>query len=542
MKSCLSLAFAVLFTTTLAAQGSAPKDKEPAKCTVAGQVVQEPGGRPIRKASLQLVPREQEDDTTYTADTDAEGHFKIDNIKPGQYTLSAQHSGFLSAGKHRRGRSLTLDPGQELKDLVLRLQPSAVVTGKILDNDGDPVQGVTVVAHRYTGSRYRNFGLSANTNDLGEYRISNLDPGRYLISANPERQTFQSREVEGNKKPIPYITYYPGATDKAQAVPVDVHAGDEFPANFVLAYGPAFRVRGTVSGIPVDPGLVVVLRAKEAGWLMFPSEAEVKKDGSFEMHNLVPGSYSVLLQTGGSTPEVMQASQTIELKDTDLENLWLTPVPNSEVRGQLRMENGQKIDWANVTVLLASDDDSILGGMRFAGEGETSTQLKQDGSFDMKVVPPGDYHVWVFSGLAALHDSFVKSINAGGKDVVDSGFAVSGGSWFLDVVVSSKGATVEGGVVDDKNQPVADAEVVLIPDANRQRRDLYQSAQTDQHGRFKLRGVNPGGYTGMALEDLEEDFRSPEFLKAHEGVGQTLHVDEGERKSIVLKLATPATN
>ncbi len=148
MKSCLSLAFAVLLTAILAAQTTAPnapapndkdKDKEPAKCMVAGQVVQEPGGRPIRKATIELTPVDQEDGTTYTADTDPEGRFKIDNIKPGQYTLWAEHSGFSRMAKQRRGRSLTLDPGQELKDLVLRLQPSAVITGKILDNDGDPV-------------------------------------------------------------------------------------------------------------------------------------------------------------------------------------------------------------------------------------------------------------------------------------------------------------------------------------------------------------------------------------------------------------------
>ena len=146
---------------------------------------------------------------------------------------------------------LTLDPGQELKDLVFRMQPAAVVAGRILDNDGDPVPDVTVVAHRYTGSRYRNFGLSANTNDLGEYRISNLDPGRYLITASSERQSFQWREVS-DKKPIPYITYYPGTTEKAQGAAVELHAGDEFPANFALVYGPAFRVRGTVSGIPLE--------------------------------------------------------------------------------------------------------------------------------------------------------------------------------------------------------------------------------------------------------------------------------------------------
>lgn len=542
MRSRLWLVLAVLLATTLAAQTTAPK--EPAKCIVQGQVVQEPGGRPIRKATLELTPDDQKDRTSYTSVTDAEGRFKIENIEPGRYSLSVQHSGFSGARKHHRGRSLTLDPGQELKDLVLRLQPTAVITGKILDNDGDPVPGAYVFVASYQGSdRRRGAG---QTNDLGEYRISNLESGRYLVTANPGIQFFQRSRVEGDRRPVPYITYYPGATDKAQAVPVELHPGDELPANFALAYGPAFRIRGTVSGVPItgSTDFSVMLGSKDAGWPIGASDTEVKKDGSFELHNVLPGSYFVWLINRTSTPEAMFVAQTIEVKDSDLENVRLTPVSTSEVRGQLRMENGQKADWAGVSLLLQSSDDPLDLRGQFGGQRETTTaQVKKDGSFDLKTVPAGNYHVRVFPELAALRDCFMKSVNAGGKDLADSGFTISGGIWSLDVVLSSTGASVDGVVVDDKNQPVADAEVVAIPEATRQkRRDLYQQGRADQHGHFNLHGLNPGEYTVMALEDLDDDFRDPEFLKSHEGIGQTIHLDEGEHKSISLQLLSPATD
>jgi protocatechuate 3,4-dioxygenase beta subunit len=192
MKSRLSLVFPVLIVTTLAAQALAPK--EHAKCALGGQVIQEPGGRPIRKATLELTRDDREDGTSYTAVTDAEGHFKIDSIEPGRYSLSVQHSGFSGGHKHRRGRSLTLEPGQELKDLVFRLQPTAVITGKILDNDGDPVSGAYVFVTSYQGSdRRRGRRGAGQTDDLGEYRISNLESGRYLVTANPEIQFFRRR-------------------------------------------------------------------------------------------------------------------------------------------------------------------------------------------------------------------------------------------------------------------------------------------------------------------------------------------------------------
>ena len=432
-----------------------------------------------------------------------------------------------------------------MKDLVFRLQPTAVITGKIVDNDGDPVRGANVFVTKYQGSHHRGFNLG-DTNDLGEYRISNLEPGQYLITANPERHFFQRSQTEGDKRPVPYITYYPGTTDKAQAVPVDLHAGDELPANFALAYGPAFRIRGTVSGIPATeiPGLSVMLGSKDAGWPIGASDTEVKKDGSFEIHNVLPGSYLVWLMNSTSAPEAMFAAQTIEVKDSDLENVRLTPVSTSEVRGQLRLENGQKADWAGASLFLQSSDDPTDLRGEFQGQRETTqAQVKKDGSFDMKTVPAGNYRVRVFSGLAALRDCFVKSINDGGKDVADSGFSVSGGGLFLDVVLSSNGAHVEGVVAGEKNQPIADAEVVVIPEATRQkRRDLYQQGTADQHGHFNLRGLSPGEYTVMALEDLDDNFRDPEFLKSHEGIGQTIHLDEGEHKSISLQLLLPAND
>ncbi len=173
---------------------------------------------------------------------------------------------------------------------------------------------------------------------------------------------------------------------------------------------------------------------------------EVKKDGSFEISNVLPGSYFVwLMNHDEHCPRAMQAAQEIEVKDTDLENLRLTPVATSEVRGQLRMENGQKVDWGGRRLLLHPATTLPTFGGEFGGERETTDSPSEAGRLiRYENCPAGNYRVMVYSSLAALRDCFVKSINAGGKDVADTGFTVSGGLWSLDIVVSSKGATVEG--------------------------------------------------------------------------------------------------
>jgi hypothetical protein len=127
-------------------------------------------------------------------------------------------------------------------------------------------------------------------------------------------------------------------------------------------------------------------------------------------------------------------------------------------------------------------------------------------------------------------------VSVDGRDVTDSGFVVRPGT-VLDVVISANGATIEGTVIDSKGKPVAYATVVDIPSVERQtRRDLYERADTDQLGHFSLRGLNPGKYTVLAFDDLQEDTHQPGFLEVYEGRGEHVQLDEGARSSVTLKL------
>jgi hypothetical protein len=141
-----------------------------------------------------------------------------------------------------------------------------------------------------------------------------------------------------------------------------------------------------------------------------------------------------------------------------------------------------------------------------------------------------------------MPDWFLKSAAAGGRDVLDSGFTVSGGTTTLDLVASANGATVEGVATSqkaglEKDEPVADAVVVAVPEARfRSRPDRYRKALTDQSGRFTLRGLPPGDYTLFAWESVDgEAYYNAEFLRSYEGQGKALHVNEADRASVQLR-------
>jgi hypothetical protein len=260
--------------------------------------------------------------------------------------------------------------------------------------------------------------------------------------------------------------------------------------------------------------------------------AAIEADGSFEIQGVLPGSYNARISTEHLSQ--VRSNPTIDVRDADIDGIQLTTESSVEVRGRFRMDDGRKLDGRQVQIMIDPED-------RRGSDDPMMARMQADGSFVVPNVQPGNYHVVVTSSSASLRDYIVKEVNVDGKEVGDSGFSVTGGASFLDIVGSAKGSAIEGSAVDDEGKPIPDIQVVCIPDAaRRKRRDIYQQVQTDQRGYFSLRGLNPGEYQVLALDDAPSDITDQDFVSAHDGQGETVTVEAGERKSIVLKLPPPA--
>jgi hypothetical protein len=164
------------------------------------------------------------------------------------------------------------------------------------------------------------------------------------------------------------------------------------------------------------------------------------------------------------------------------------------------------------------------------------SQALEDGSFEIKDAPGGNFQLAVIANSDKFRDYYTKSVLLGGREVVDTGFAVTAGA-LLDVVVSAKGAGVEGTVVGNEGKPAPGASVVTIPGSGKLGRpDAYQYARTDESGHFVLRGMNPGEFMVLAFEEMQSNYRTPEFAKKYEGKGEKVELEEGGKKSVVVKL------
>ncbi len=337
-------------------------------------------------------------------------------------------------------------------------------------------------------------------------------------------------------------TYYPGTRDRSQAASIQLHGGDDFPVNFSLMPSPSLTIRGSVVNLPAGSTATVMLQSKDFGLVL--NGAEMRKDGSFEIRDVAPGAYTILA-TVDNAAATMMARQSLHITSANVEGLRLAPQTGGSIRGHLRMEAGSaaRPDPSQMFLLLRSADgdgeDDALGAFTMREDFSALAHVNADGSFEWKGVPAGHYSVQI-SDASATPDWFLKSV-ASGRDAADSGFGVGGGTTTLDLVASANGAVAEGIATNQKNEPVADAVVVAVPEARfRTPPDRYRKTVTDQSGRFTLRGMPPGDYKLFAWESVDgEPYYDAQVLKSYEGQGKALSLGEGERKSLQLR-AIPA--
>jgi len=516
--------------------------------TIGGVVRKDPGEEPVKKALIEVIAENQSEGGDYTATTELDGSFRIEGILPGRYHLFAERTGLLEMGKsHARseGRLLTLGPGQELKDLQIRLQAAAVVRGRVTDEDGDPMAEaqVSVFKQSYKAGRsqWEQVG-SERTNDLGEFRIANLAAGNYYVSVSPPPDFKNLIEGAGVVAKLEtgtpaagtsyQTTYYPGTADRGQAAPIQLHSGDEFPVNFSLSPSPSLSIRGSVVNVPAQASASVMLQSRDFGSIL--NGAEIQKDGSFVIRGVSPGTYTILATVESSVVPMM-ARESLQVASS-IEGVKLVPQPGAVVRGHLRVEGKSRAGLGDVFLSLESSEPvTDAGGFIFGGFSNL-VRLGADGSAEWKGVPPGNYYVQVVSESGAGQDWFLKSTMLGGADTRDGGINVNGGTVSVAMVASTQGALVDGVVVDQKSEPVTTAIVVAVPETRlRGRIERYRKTVTDQSGRFRLRGMPPGDYAVFAWESVDgEAYLNPDFVKGYEAQGTSLTVKEGDRKTLQL--------
>ena len=545
-----------LFGTALAAQapsGAAnpanatktAKDKDET-CRVSGMVVKMVDGTPLKNATVQL--RNNDDrEHTIAAKTTADGRFALKSVPPGRYKLVVGRNGYVEAeyGQIKPsdpGAAFSLSAGEDKHDLLFKLIPAAVISGRIFDEDGEPMPRVVVLALRdeyREGRRTMAMKNFAQSDDLGQFRLFGLAPGRYYVSASEQKwgndvtgdKEFLANEAQADKGYTK--TYYPGTTELAKAVVISVKEGDEAPGTDIqLKQVAVYRIRGKLSNLITHKGgsnayLYLMSRTRRLEWDFGGGQEVQKPDGSFEFPNVVPGSY-LLTAYWEDQGKTYSTQERIDVGENDLEGISLVIGAGATIVGRVRWEGRPSLDQNELTVSVQPAD------MAFGWGG--SSRVDGNQQFTLKEVGDGDFKVSV-GGMSK--DCYIKDTVYGETHSAEGIISVNkGGGAPLEVTISSRGARVAGTVVDKDGLPAAGAWVVAVPDeARRNIWRLFKSQTTDQYGKFDLHGLAPGTYQLFSWTGVENgEWQDLDFLKEFEKKGESLEVQDDDAKTLNLKL------
>ena len=503
--------------------------------------------------------------------TDSKGNFVFKDLDSGSYRIQVASNGYARTEYGQRvfgglGISLTLTPGQALKDLTIPLTPAGNISGQIRDLLGHPLAGIPVQLLKPTyntnGQRSFQSAGTARTNDHGEYRLYWVTPGRYYLNAGSSQGVLPNLGGGGaspNEVQDSYVsTYYPGVTDLGQATILEVRPADELSGmDLKISRQQLYKIRGRVIDARVgqSPQSVSMTFASQpptgGGFITSggPNQNYAPATGTFEYRDVAPGTYVIGATVpdpaapAGGPPLILLNSQlpraqaSVTVSGSDIENVVLAIVPSVSLPGRFRVDGPELSTFTGldrIRVQLSPSLDGLISSNFLTSQPQPQA-LNTDGTFKVDNVSPGEYRVSV---TALPPGYYVKEARLDQTDVLDQPMRFSGTvSGPLEVVVSANGGQIEGTVVNDKQKPVPGIQAVLIPARGINRFDLYKTSVTDDKGRFTIRGITPGDYKIYAWEALEQNaWFDSDLLRQYEQKGSFMHITEGAKEPVEVKI------
>ncbi len=478
----------------------AANPNQQATCILDGIVKDASTGEALRKVTVRLTPRSRSE-AGYQDTSDVSGRFHFEGVQAGDYELTGQHPGYSEGtlGASEPGGTgvvLHLGTTSKLADLELKLFRHSSVSGRVIDENGQPVFGVLVEAVRqqwFRGHKAYFTPSQASTNDMGEYRMSGLEPGRYYLYASGPDEGFVEEQGKLEKRKL--SAFYPGSQTLEDATPLELHAAEDLAGiDFRLRTAAVFHIRGRVDlSASRDRLEELMVTARRPG---MPSEladieGDMKQDGSFDIAGVPAGDYEVV----SSRLSHQLGTMNVEVRANNVNGVVIVVPRGSEVKGKIQFAGRDTRGASSMSISLGEPGGDLHHGAYFG-------TVSRDGAFTIQDVPSGKYVLGVFG---EDQTEYVKSVQYAQQEVLGVPIDLSGGVAGDFAVEISTGAGQVGGSVrwpgqEPGSQPELrrGADVVLVSERLRLDGLGVQFASVDQNGQFSFKNVPPGKYYGFA--------------------------------------------
>jgi protocatechuate 3,4-dioxygenase beta subunit len=457
-----------------------------------------------------------------TATTDSQGAFEFTALPAGSYRLMASPSpyaaGYLPIGYGAKkpngpgsfdmGTALQLADGQAFNKVIIAVPRGAVISGRVIDENGDALARVQVYPLFFQAGSPRGQRTTAGgqTDDLGQFRLYGLTSGEYTIVAEARGNPFvpPNAPPETEEERIGFMTtYYPGTADEAAAQRVPARAGAETPGIEIrLATGRLFHITGTVTdsqGRPATQTSGSLVRRTPGGGGSSGFGFSTDEQGRFQMRNIPPGSYRISVRqrppqpsADGSSGDPGEMASVPVTVAGDIDNLAILTTLGATITGQIVFEQGPPLQMPQAMRVSAAagNPEDMMGA-----QGPSAALVTPDLTFTMK----GMLGEFVLRTGAA--NQFLKAVTLGGEDITDRPREFKTGDR-VTMVLTSRASTVEGNVTDGKGQASGNASLILFSDDKTSWRlssSRTRRANADQTGRYRITGLMPGRYFIAAM-------------------------------------------
>ncbi len=448
--------------------------------------------------------------------SDATGEFEFRQVPAGWFRVTASKPGYAPDDARP-----ALSVGQSRPvDVPLRLRPLAAISGRVVNEFGEPVQRarVQVMAMRYTSGRpvpALVASVDPFTDDRGMYRVHGLEPGAYVISAE-----LADAAGDGAR----YWRSYFGSAGPTEATLVEVSSGQELGNVEVrLRQWPAFRVTGRVldpTGQPAMRGTVTLLPSRRSGaTVRLPVSATMDSDGHFEFTGVPSGEYVVQAYQGrvNGTTEGEFGAVGLTVGSANVIDLVLPMSSGSSISGQVVVDSadpfsrpsrgGVEMTPIPADLDLAPDNwprAGITADWRFSFAGISGAR---------RLIPTRVPDGWA-----------VKAIRVNGVEVGDRPLPFGAANQSVsdvEVVLTDRPSELRGRVTDPGGQGSAGVSVAVF---SPERDHWYPFSRhlrrvtTRADGSFIVGGLPPSGYYVAVLAPRADagstDWQDPAVLES----------------------------
>ena len=448
----------------------------------------------------------------YGAMSDRAGHFSIASIRPGTYILLPERSGFLHVQSKNSGAvpNITIKAGEKVTQYELEMTPRAILSGRVVDESGDPVQGVrvqTVPAAPDAGPAIINPAPNPLTDDRGEFRITG-PAGKFYVQAVLSQQMNNERpEVrsDGTSEAVYGTTFYPSTLRKDRGTVVEAIAGKEvggLEIRLARQQG-GLSISGVISGIPEGPSrpYVMLQWGEKAPIANSGRSVFTGPDGRFKIESLQPGFYRIAaVYMDGKTPMV---SRTMEwtLENSDISNVELVLTPGIQVTGKVRMEgDAPGTPSPKRTVRLEPFMGFTPGNLQRSGG-----EVDAEGAFTITGAAPSRYKV----GVEPLPEgAYVKAVEIDGAKGTDTSLDLSAATKGVtaNILLGRNGVQVSGRVLDPNGERLQSNLVMIF--LIREFEEVLDgmngngTTRAGADGKYTLKPFAPGKYRLFAVDAL----------------------------------------